>query len=805
MNKKLWVVLYIFLIAHAAALAQQAPQRSLQAMRTNSPIKIDGIPDEAIWKTAPVAEKFIEFRPNAGAVENPSNATQVYILYDNSAIYIAGYCHELNADSISRELVGRDKVGSNDFVGVIFDTYYDKINATGFYVTASSEQYDAKYSNSGNEDDTWNAVWDSKSVMQKDGWTFEMRIPYSALRFSPKNSTWGLNITRKRNKSGQQFMWNSVVPTINGFINQEGTWDGITDIKPPLRLAFSPYLSAYINNYPNKTNQSNFTQSINGGMDVKYGINQNYTLDMTLIPDFGQVQSDKQVLNLSPFEVRYNENRDFFTEGTELFNKGNLFYSRRIGSQPIHKYDVQTGTNEVVSDNPSESKLLNATKISGRNKKGLGIGLLNAITKPMYAEVLDTATGKTRDVKTNPLTNYNILVLDKTLKNNSSVSFVNTNVLREGSDYDANVSAFVFDMYNKKNVYNWYGQTSLSNKTALGKNETGYSHNLGFAKTGGRFNFNLVEELANTRYDKNDLGILYNNNYVDHSLWIGYKWVKPKSFYNRINLNINNNLSHRFEDGSYQSYNANINMNGQLKNLWSAGLSMVHNEPGNDYYEPRKEGKVFRTSRSTGAGFWVNSNEAKKYYWGASINGNFREMFTSRSYNFDMEQRYRFSSKFSMSQGVSYNPVRNAAGFAAIDGSGNVIFNRRNRETVENSLSIKYNFNNKSGINLQARHYWSGVKSLQYYALNNDGSLDPNTTYTNNRDYNLNLFNVDMVYTWQFATGSFMYIVWKNNIVNDKRDDGYIKNLRQTLSATQNNNLSIKILYYLDYLKFKKH
>src|SRR5258705_10304557 len=163
---------------------------------------------------------------------------------------------------------------------------------------------------------------------------------------------------------------------------------GIKYIKPPLRLSFSPYFSSYVNNYPyNTPGIKNTTTSLNGGMDVKYGINDAFTLDMTLIPDFGQVQSDNQVLNLSPFEVKYNENRSFFTEGTELFNKGNLFYSRRIGGTPIHFGDVsgQLGANERVLKNPTESKLINATKVSGRTTKGLGVGFFNALTKPMYA------------------------------------------------------------------------------------------------------------------------------------------------------------------------------------------------------------------------------------------------------------------------------------------------------------------------------------------------------------------------------------------------------------------------------------
>lgn len=523
MNKILIPLLSgLFLITNVAAAT--VPPKKLQAHRLTTTIKVDGVLEDAAWKTAPVATDLIEYRPNFGAVENYTNRTEVYILYDNNAIYVGGYCHEQTADSVSRELAGRDKVGSNDFLGVIFDTYNDKINASGFYVTPLAEQYDAKYSNTNGEDDSWNAVWQSEARIVKDGWTFEMRIPYSALRFSNKGTEWGLNITRRRQKTGQQYMWNPVDPTINGFINQEGLWTGISNIKSPVRLSFSPYFSTYINHY--KPNSPSIDGSLNGGMDVKYGLSPSYTLDMTLIPDFGQVASDKTILNLSPFEVKYADNRPFFTEGTELFLKGNLFYSRRIGGEPIHFREFEnnySSGNKHVIDNPSQSKLINATKVSGRNQKGFAIGVLNAIAKATYGEYEDIVTHQKDKFQTSTLTNYNIIVLDQTLKNNSSISLVNTNVLRSGHDYDANVTAVVFDLNNKKNTYNINSKVSVSDISSPLKSTAGFSHTTGFGKTGGRFNFNVTEELVDDKYNSSDLGFLTNNNYLDHYIWLGYK------------------------------------------------------------------------------------------------------------------------------------------------------------------------------------------------------------------------------------------------------------------------------------------
>jgi hypothetical protein len=800
--------------------AQTPAVRQLASKRTTATFKIDGELSEAAWKDAAPIKDLIEWRPNPGKPENSETGTEVYILYDNTSIYIAGFCHERTKDSVSRELVGRDVVGVNDFVGVIFDTYNDKINAFGFYVTPYGEQFDAKYSNTNGEDGSWSGVWSSAAKVRSDGWTFEMRIPYSALRFVSKpNQTWGLNVTRKRNKTSQQYMWNPVDPQKNGFINQEGEWTGIEQIKAPLRLSFSPYLGVYANNNSQpEPGKKPWSTSVTGGMDVKYGVSESFTLDMTLIPDFGQVRSDNVVLNLSPFEQRYQENRPFFTEGTELFNKGNLFYSRRIGlDEPRHRYDAYDYANSIggsVVDNPAQSKLINATKFSGRTRKGLGVGVFNAIAKPMYATLLDS-TGKDRiKFKTAGTTNYNVLVFDQTMKNNSSVSFINTNVLRDGEDPDANVSAFLFDVNNKKNTYNWYGNVSVSNIFEKGKTSTGYSHSVGFGKTGGRFNFNINQELYDDKYDKTDLGFMNNNNYLDHYMWVGYKWTKPfKKYLNNLYLNFNQGYSLRFKPMSYQQYWFNVNGNSQLKNLWYAGFYFGVNFDGQDFYEGRDyvHQYPFKAESKIMTNVWFNTNNAKKYKIEVNAGVDFNEQFRGHRFDFSVYQRYRFSDKFSIDHNIFYNPwIDNAGFYGYFNGSGvfDVLISRRNRNTIENTLSMKYSFSNKSFLNLRARHYWSDVEVKELYDLQSNGTLKP-TTHTSVaiRNQNINFFNVDATYTLQFAPGSFLNIVWKNQIQDFDFQDytsRYGKNLSRTLDAPQVNNFSVKVIYYLDYLDFKK-
>ncbi len=807
-------------------ISQPPAPKQLTAKRTTQQVKIDGNLDDAAWKDAAIMTDLIEFRPKVGAFESPETKTITYLMYNDAGIFFGGYCHERTKDSIATELKGRDGYGANDYIGIIFDTYYDKLNAFEYFVTPLNEQWDSKMSppqgdnNNGGEDFTWNAVWKSGAVIHNDGWSFEMFIPYSAIRFGKKEvQNWGLNITRRRRKTEQQYTWNPIDPNVNGFLTQEAIWSGITNIKPPLRLQFSPYFSVYANHYPhNRAGIENLTSNFNGGMDLKYGINQAFTLDATLIPDFGQVQSDNQVLNLTPFEVKFNENRSFFTEGTELFNKGNLFYSRRIGGTPLHLYDIYNslGSNESVTKNPSESKLINASKISGRTQHGLGVGILNAITNPQYATIENVNTKEQYKVQTDPLTNYNLLVLDQTFKHNSSISLVNTNVWRSGKDYDANVTAALFDFNDKKNTWNVGGKASVSNLAGYepnGDTKTGYSQQVSFGKISGRFNFNLWQEMTDTKYNSNDLGYFTNNNFLDHGLWMGYKWTVPKRFYNRIFLNVNGRFSKLFSpianiDQKYQTARINFNFNMQAKKLWWAGSFMSFNFRENDFYEPRMTGWFFRRGTSLIFGGFFESNDAKKYSFSTeSFARKFFDFYKGLSLDINIRQNYRFNNRLSVSHQLGLGPKFNNIGYTWSGNVSEIIFSRRKVNSIENILSAKYSFSNKMGLNFRMRHYYSSVENKEFYMLKNDGKLETKSDFTQNLNRNVNFFNIDMLYTWEFAPGSFLNIVWKNSVFdyNNNVERNYFKNLNHTVEADQNNNISLKVIYFLDYLQLKKH
>lgn len=805
---KLFFTSLLLTICVNFSFAQNTPiKKKLQAQRTDKIPKIDGLLEDAVWVGVPVATDFIEMRPVPKRLETKEGATEVKITYDDYAIYVSARMFD-KPDSVVHELVGRDNIGNADFLGVIFDTFLDGVNGYGFFVTAAGVQFDAKYSQTSGEDPNWNAVWESAVKLDSKGWTAEFKIPYSALRFSSKDiQNWGLNITRKRTGANRQTFWNFVDPTVNGFVNQSGILAGLKGIKAPLRLSFSPYISTSTSHYPFQIFGIKNTQTaFNGGMDLKYGINQSFTLDMTLIPDFGQVQSDNRILNLTPFEVKFNENRQFFTEGTELFNKGDLFYSKRIGSIPAYfNYNELKSGDKILKD-PQEGKVLNATKISGRTARGLGIGIFNAVTNPMFSEVEDV-NGNIRTFENQPLTNYNVFVLDQSLKNNSSVSFINTKVLRQGSAYDANVTAAIFALNDKKNKYfiNGAGKISYVTANPVKTDRAGYSYELKLGKQSGNLTWLYEQQLSDAKFDPSDMGFYTNNNFLYQAVNLSYAIYKPSQWYNTIETWSGLEFSRRHKPNDYQSFEIYAGGYAQFKNFWSANINVNWKAEANDFYEARN-GQVFKTPESYRIGININPNRAKAYNFGGNISRIKKTLFDGLGYNFYLFQNFRASDRLAFGLDINYAPSYNYVNWVGSTNS-RPVFSRYDRNTVENSLDAKYSFSNKMGINFRVRHYWSDRRNKEFFALNNQGEL---STYTGpalqNADRNYNVFNIDLVYAWQFAPGSELSIAYKNAAENSEPfyTKHYSRNFDKIISGPQNNSLSIKVLYFIDYLDLVK-
>ncbi|WP_306642935.1 DUF5916 domain-containing protein [Sanyastnella coralliicola] len=817
---RLFAVICIFFSIQAFA-GGPTTKKALTAFRLEESIKVDGLLDEPVWENAEIATGFIQNRPNPG---DPASAkSEVRILYDDESIYVGAYMYD-NPDSILSQLTERDDLGNTDFFGFWISTFQDGINAFEFIVTPDGVQFDAQISAFG-EDSNWNAVWQCNTQKVADGWIAEFKIPYSAIRFPDKeNQSWDINFFRRIRRLREQSFWQFVDPTVAGTANQSGVLNDLQNIKPPIRLFFYPYAIGYAEVNRNADGETEVGTRLNGGMDVKYGISDAFTLDMTLIPDFGQARSDNRVLNLSPFEVFFAEQRQFFTEGTELFNKGGLFYSRRVGGFPINfgrVYDEQRETEEIV-DLPIETRLLNATKISGRTPSGLGLGVFNAVAAETNATLRDTETGEEREVEISPLTNYSVLVADQNLGNNSYATIINTNVMRAGDTYDANVTAVEFDIRDKNNAVSFTGGGAYSKKFNFDENtDDGYRYSLGVSKISGNFNFGADHSIMTKHYDHNDLGFLTNANEVWGGAWASYNIYEPFWWFNRMWSSLYLNYSHLHQPNAFTGASAYADVGFSTKSFDAFGLEFSYDPVGNvDYFEPRTDGWFFNRPENYFFGGWISSDYRRKVALDIGTWNTRRPNMDWYNFNWRVSPRYRVSDKLQFIYVYSHQNAINEQGFTDIADNGDIIFGQRDVVTRTNVLTMNYIFTNRMGLSFRLRHYWRTVAYDSFMQLGRDGDLhgdivewdatsenpqgiqDIGTT----RDLSYNAFNIDMIYTWVFSPGSELRIVWKNQIEDADQfiPSSFESNVDRLFELPQGNSISIRLLYFIDYLNFTR-
>lgn len=805
MVKKLIIYFLVLLIFNYSF--SQEKTRNCPATRLLTSPKIDGKLTDDCWKQAQPVSDFTMYVP----VNNvkPKQKTAVRICYDNRAIYIGAMMYDTAPDSIMTELGNRDDELNADFFEIEFDTYNMLSDAYYFKVYASGVQCDYR-----DNDYTFNSVWESAVFISDSGWAVEIKIPYSAIRF-PKLSqqTWGMQIARSIRRSREHDYW---APEPRGASNRYIYWGKLTeinDIKAPLRLSVTPYVSVYGDHFTyNTPGKSNFSYAYSGGLDLKYGINESYTLDMTLLPDFSQVQSDNLVKNISPFETVYNENRPFFNEAVDLFEKGDIFYSRRIGRTPMGYYSVSDSMNEKdeLLKNPQQAKLINAFKISGRNKNGTALGVLNAVTGNMYAQIEDS-NGEKRKVFTEPLTNYNVLVYDQTLKNSSDIFITNTNVIRDRKFNDANVTAAGFSLNDKTVTYNFSLSGALSQvfekNDSLGsimQDELGSKYRVSFSKVKGNFRFAVMRNLMDNHFNANDLGLTLYNNEIENYGEFAYRIFEPFSIFRDMSATLMIDHTQNYLTNDFSNLDLKIQNSGTTKKyltFWEGfGVGPFD---GRNFYEPRTPGRFYRTTAYYYAYLGFSSDYRKKF----SLDGEFLyagDFHTEyHQYETSLTPIFRLSDKFTFSLTSSYKLNSNDFGFADKPSEDTVIFGKRILMTLENTLSGRYIFKNDLSLSLRLRHYWSRAQYVNFYTLLEDGDLLDNAAYYGSKDYdfNYNAFNVDLVFSWQFAPGSNLSIVWKNAILDEQSQPilNFFNDIKHTFTADQLNSLSIKVLYYLDY------
>jgi hypothetical protein len=412
--------LLLLLLATVAAEAGKVP-KSILATRTPTPPVIDGTVDDTAWQSASPILDFTQFDPNEGA--HPTEQTSVRILYDNKALYVGVICYDAHPRDIVRQLTRRDRDTEADRFTVMIDSHFDRQTAYVFSTNVSGVQSDGVLSQAGTVYDiTWDAVWTVRTKIFRDGWSAEFEIPYNALRFVERDEEryrWGINFRRYISRKKEIDEWVMVPRSESLPISQWGTVEGIRGIKPPLHLELMPYVSGLTTaKTASAVEPRRSSTKGDGGLDVKYGIARNFTIDATINPDFGQVEVDQSVLNLTVFETRFPEKRPFFVEGAQIFTFGSsvdntplsLYFSRRVGRRPGGSGSVVAPPGGVVTDNPEVTRILGAAKITGRTESGLSIGAFSAVTDAMYATVQD-AGGGTAKVATEPRGSYSVVRL----------------------------------------------------------------------------------------------------------------------------------------------------------------------------------------------------------------------------------------------------------------------------------------------------------------------------------------------------------------------------------------------------------
>ena len=796
-------VLIFFLCIFMHLEAQS--KKTYQITRTQKAPTIDGVLNESVWSDLQIATDFIQFRPNIGNTLPNNERTEVKATYDDNAIYFSAKMYD-DPDKIMSQITQRDNFGQNDFFKIILNPNNDAQNNTIFIVFSSGSQADA-IATLNNQDYGWNAVWDSAVKKDDDGWSVEIKIPYRALRFANEAiQTWDIQFEREVRRERARYSWNPIDPTIGSNYQYHGEINGLKNIKPPIRLNLYPFMSGVGTTFDGESETD-----LNFGLDLKYGITDNFTLDATLVPDFSQVGFDNLTLNLGPFEQTFNEQRQFFTEGVDLFNKGNLFFSRRVGSAPISSPELND--NETFINYPNTVKVLNAVKVSGRTKNGLGVGVFNAITEKTTTQILDTISGNSREAITEPFSNYNILVLDQQFNNNSSVSLINTNLTREGGFRDANVTGLLADVSNKRNTYNIEGEIKMSNIYLSDETSTGYSSSFELRKTHGNFRYGIDHRFADTNYNINDLGLIRRNNYNNYGLDFSYRTFTPSKKLNNYRVSSFFNYRQLASPNVFTSANFGVNFRATTTDLNSFGFDFNF-EPGKqfDYFESRQDGKYFVYENSLKVGGFISSNYNKRFAF--EVRTNLRTLFEDGrdffAYEIRLSPRMRFNEHFLLQYNFEFNSNKGDRGYATSENDES-IFGERNRTIISNNLSARYNFNPFHSLSLNFRKYWDTVNyNDTLFSLLDNGRLTSSSGYTatnveNDPNINFSTWNLDLSYSWQVAPGSFLTALYRNQLFNrdNDADTTFGSNLDILINQPIQHTFSLRLQYFIDYSSIK--
>ena len=807
----------IFFFFHVTLASQE--RKSLVASPVKNVPVIDGILSEEIWNDLNPATDFTLIWPETSQGKNlpEEYETTAYVGYNQNAIYVAATLKHPNPNKMPKQFSQRDDiwdVNAETFF-VTFNTYNDDLNFFGFQITSAGTVGDVYSSGPIASDDfLYDTVFDAKVHISSDGWSVEMAIPYSALRFPKKEvQLWGLNFGRKIQSLDETYVWSPVNVNELKYHESNGTLIGIENISPPVRLFFYPYVQSSIN----LQNGASPATSYTAGMDVKYGLSSSFTLDASLIPDFGQVAFDNVELNLGPFEQQFSENRAFFTEGATLFEiadgdmgGGSFFYSRRIGEKVSVRDDLLENDEQVFNfdDTP---QLLNTVKVTGTTSKNLSIGFLNAITDKVDAEIQNSSSNQRKKQTIQPLVNYNVISLSQQLLNDySSVSVLNTN--KTGSDglYGNNM-AFVGDLFDDNRDFN-IKMKVFGSKTQKKNSDNGFRAGINLSELKGNFRYNVSWWGVDKHYKQNELGYF---NFIDHQSYaarISYQLLNEYGFLRKYSNYLRFNDTHTFHSFDRKFWGLRFGNDFSTQNLMVFEADFAYNSITKNFDEPRVYNRFVIEPENFQVKLGVQSNKNKDFSYKIQWNNfsyfdeDYDENWSQKRLN--ISTLYRFSEQFSLAIKSNHLSFKDDVGYLKTINQ-DIYFGRRDIRSVENNINLSYFFDSKKWINLRLRNYWSRAKYDQTLFRLNDNGKRIETDFSIldfDPDTNFNIWNLDINFEWWFAPGSNLVLLYRNQLFN--RDTAteldYLKSLGNLFDQTTQHQFSLRINYLIDFNSMRK-
>jgi hypothetical protein len=741
------IALTAFAVLLSALLSAQdtIQKKSYNTTFTSAAPVIDGSIEDEAWQAGAWDGDFIQFQPVNGGVSGQQ--TEFKVLFDENNIYVAIKAYDTATDSISRRISRRDNA-DGDFVGISFDSYHDLRTGFVFVVNAAGVKNDFIWASDGQvEDNTWDPVWFTDAKIYDWGWAAELKIPLTQLRFRISDGgVWGMEVFRQLFRKQEFSVWQPIDRNSSGVVHNFGEMTGLTGIKPRKQADITPFAVGSLEKFEKESGNpfaSGTNWKYNGGLDAKIGITNNMTLDLTVNPDFGQVEADPSVVNLTAYETFFEEKRPFFIEGNNItsFKTGigdgdigndNLFYSRRIGRSP--HIGAETEENEFART-PRVTPIISAAKITGKTTDGLSIGVLEAVTAEGKAEIDSLGERSWQTVE--PLSNYFVSRVMKDFGGGKTViggGYTNTHRFLGGTGIDgivknANTAGIdfthFFDEERKWMVSTAVAASNLTGSTTAIENLqnssvhyyqrpdadyvevdpartslNGFGGNVQAGKVGGHWNFMFFGLLKSPGFDLNDLGYMQSADALMTGLWTAYRFDKPFSIFRQIRPNANFWTGWDY-GGTHLFTGGNMSVYTEFKNLWSSSIGA--NYDGKSLSNTLLRGGPSMLSPSDLNWFAsFSTNSSKMIYGSLWVNGGKGGEESSKSFSSGFNLTAKPGQSFSVTISPSYSKNSKMLQYVThISDGDRFILSQIDQQVV--SMSIRLNYNITPELTIQ---YW---------------------------------------------------------------------------------------------------